>query len=318
MPSIRGLSKDEKAILKGVSVAVKNGEAVSVVGPSGAGKTTMIRLLSGEKGPDSGEAWLDGAPVGSFSTRGSLGLCPQEDCLYPNLTPRQHFEIYALVKGVPAADVEALVQAIATPIDLDQHLDTRSSKLSGGNKRKLGLASALFGLPPAIVADEVSTGVDPGARRGIWEVMAKCRHGSSMIWSTHSMEEAESTGDRVMIMSKGRILAMDTPQRLVQQLGRGLVIDMVISEPTGPNGAHARASSGAGSSSRRPRGSASEPSQAPAKPATDVELGGAGAVSQGPDGLEVQRDGGQAMERSVAAVMHAFQSGVRRLDPPRP
>ena len=104
--------------------------------------------------------------------------------------------------------------------------------MSGGNKRKLGLASALFGLPPAIVADEVSTGVDPGARRGIWGLIARCRQGSSMVWSTHSMEEAEATGDRVLIMAKGKTLALDTPQRLVQTLGRGLLVDVEVAEQT--------------------------------------------------------------------------------------
>jgi len=177
--------------------------------------------------------FLDGAPVGSGQCRGSLGYCPQSDSMYRSATVRDHFRLYAMIRGISDEDMEEALKAIASPIDLASHLDKKASDLSGGNKRKMGLASALFGLPPVIVADEVTTGIDPGARRAMWGLIAEARKGSSMLWSTHSMEEAEATGDRVCVMAKGRVLALGTPAELIRIHGGGIRVEVEVGNSNG-------------------------------------------------------------------------------------
>ena len=162
--------------------------------------------------------------------RSIMGVCPQHDVLYDQLTGREHLELFATLKGVPEADIPAMVEKVLAETLLTVAADIPSGSYSGGMRRRLSIGIALLGDPKIVFLDEPTTGMDPCTRREVWDMIEKCKKGRVILLTTHSMEEADILGDRVCVMSHGRIQALGTTLRMKNLHGSGFKMT-VMSEP---------------------------------------------------------------------------------------
>lgn len=153
------------------------GECFALLGISGAGKTTMFKMITGEIQPTEGQMSIVGnnvlTPTGLSEARKYIGYCPQFDCLYPQLTVREHLELYASLKGIHKEYRERIIQKLMVDMGILEYEHIYSMNLSGGNRRKLSVSMAIMGNPPIIFLDEPSTGVDPQAKRFMWNIISK-------------------------------------------------------------------------------------------------------------------------------------------------
>jgi len=196
--------------LNGLSFGLEYGECFALLGISGAGKTTCFKALTGAIVANSGEVSINGYDVtttlGFEQARKMIGYCPQFDAIFTGLTVKEHLEIYADLKGIKAKVKGELIQKAIRDMDLTDYINIRANNLSGGNKRKLSVAVAMLGNPPIVFLDEPSTGVDPQAKRFMWDIVSKIstlRKKSAVIITTHSMEEAEALCTKMGIMVDG-------------------------------------------------------------------------------------------------------------------
>lgn len=187
------------------------------------GKTTLISILVGLYEKSSGEAKLAGYDLGSQSeyVYRKIGVCPQFDILWEDLTVEEHLYFYARLKGISAADEASAVTESLNRVSLFDLRRRLSNALSGGEKRRLSIAIALVGNPSVVFLDEPTTGLDPEVRRLIWNIISKSKNGKSIILTTHSMEEAEALCGRIGIMAKGTLRCLANPTRLKQLYGSG-------------------------------------------------------------------------------------------------
>lgn len=216
-----------RRILDDWTMGLAKGEVVALLGPAGAGKTTAIRALVGDSATQRrmrGSVLVDGQARDLM--RGQIGYCPQEDALWPKQSVEVHLHVFAAVRGIPSDERAGLIRTLTQATGLHQHLGKTVSQLSGGNKRKLGLATAALGVPRAGVYDEPSTGVDPGARRSLWSIIRGAQPNCAQLVSTHSMDEASSLGTRVAIMAGGRLRTIGTPDELRDRFCRALYVDI--------------------------------------------------------------------------------------------
>jgi len=229
---VRDLHKrygDVRAV-DGVSFEVAAGEILGLLGPNGAGKTTTIEGILGLVVADSGEVTVLGMKHGSQSRqiKARLGAQLQTTGLSPRLSVRELVDLFAQLfpRALPADEVIALV-------GLEDKAKARSGALSGGQRQRLAVALALINDPDLVILDEPTTGLDPQARRQLWDVIRDLqRAGKSVLLTTHYMEEAEQLCDRVAVMDQGRIIALDTPQALINQHFRETAIEFVaVGEP---------------------------------------------------------------------------------------
>jgi ATP-binding cassette, subfamily A (ABC1), member 3 len=171
-----------------------------------------------------------------MKTIGSLiGYCPQFDALLENLTAREHLELYAAIKGIPASLRPKLIENKLQQLNLKQYENVLAGTYSGGNKRKLSVAIALLGNPPIILLDEPSSGMDPEARRFMWSIVSQIstqNKTSSVILTTHSMEEAEALSSKLAIMVEGKVKCIGPVQQLKSKYGKGFEIEVKIRLPT--------------------------------------------------------------------------------------
>ncbi|MGW2814792.1 ABC transporter ATP-binding protein [Streptomyces sp. NPDC001415] len=213
----------------GVSFAVEEGEIFGILGPNGAGKTTTVECIEGLRVPDAGTIRVAGHdPVADHDevTR-ILGAQLQESELQPKLTVRESLELYAAFYPNPAD-----WRPLAERLGLGEKLDTRFAKLSGGQKQRLFIALALIGNPRVVVLDELTTGLDPRARRDTWALIEDVRRsGVTVLLVTHFMEEAQRLCDRIAVIDKGRIAALDTPSGLIRRAAGSTVISFTPSAP---------------------------------------------------------------------------------------
>ncbi|MFI6051715.1 ABC transporter ATP-binding protein [Streptomyces violascens] len=213
----------------GVSFAVEEGEIFGILGPNGAGKTTTVECIEGLRVPDAGVIRVAGHdPVADHDevTR-ILGAQLQESELQPKLTVRESLELYAAFYPNPAD-----WRPLAERLGLGEKLNTRFAKLSGGQKQRLFIALALIGSPRVVVLDELTTGLDPRARRDTWALIEDVRRsGVTVLLVTHFMEEAQRLCDRVAVIDKGRIAALDTPSGLIRRAAGSTVISFTPSAP---------------------------------------------------------------------------------------
>jgi ABC-2 type transport system ATP-binding protein len=214
---VKNLAKryGETVAAKDVSFAVEAGEIFGILGPNGAGKTTTVECVSGLRTPDTGTITVLGSPAGSPALRTRIGVQLQESELQDKLTVREALELYSTFYPNPA-DWRKLVDDLG----LTPKLKTRYGKLSGGQKQRLSIALALLGNPEIAILDELTTGLDPQARRDTWDLISGIRdRGVTLLLVTHFMEEAERLCDRIAVIDKGEVVALDTPAGLVQRAG---------------------------------------------------------------------------------------------------
>lgn len=211
-------------------------------GPNGAGKTTLLETLSGLAIPQHGRALVGGVDIVRERRRalGLLGVCPQFDVVWPELTVADHLLLYARLKGVPLAQQRAAATLAATKVSLDgDAFLLKSRELSGGMRRRLSIAAALVGEPKVVILDEPTTGLDPDTRQKIWSIItAERRPNRAIILTTHSMEEADALCGRIGIMAAGKLRALGTPQRLKSTYGTGFKLEVTV-KPGGRNHAAA-------------------------------------------------------------------------------
>ena len=206
-------SYDQNPVVDGISFTVEAGEIFAILGPNGAGKTTTVESISGLRRPDSGRIEVLGLdPLRDVTAlRERLGVQLQESQLPDRIKVWEAMDLYASFYRAPT-DWRTLLE----PLGLDGKRDTKYSKLSGGQKQRLSVALALVGNPEVAILDELTTGLDPQARRDTWGVVEGLRQrGVTIVLVTHFMEEAERLADRVALIDSGRLVALDTPAGLV-------------------------------------------------------------------------------------------------------
>jgi ABC-2 type transport system ATP-binding protein len=215
--------------LDGVDLDIGEGEAFGLLGPNGAGKTTLVRLLSTLARPDSGTL-----TVGGFDTvaeagavRRLLGVVFQENNLDRDLTVRQNMAFHARLHRID--DVPGRVAAMIDRLGLGARADHPVDGLSGGMRRRLVIGRALLTRPRVLLLDEPTTGLDPGIRRDLWDLVGQIRaEGCTVVLTTHYVEEAERLCDRVGIITHGRMVAVGTPADLVARHGGPRLEDVVV------------------------------------------------------------------------------------------
>lgn len=231
---VEGLSKGYpgKSVLRDVSFTVGVGEIFGLVGPNGAGKTTTVECVTGLRRPDAGAVRVLGLDplTQRDEVRHVLGVQLQQSALPDKLRVAEAIELYAACHRAPIDSGPLL-----TRLGLDAHLRAPYAKLSGGLQQRLSIALALLGAPRVVILDELTTGLDPQARRDTWSLVEEIRDaGVTVLLVTHFMEEAERLCDRVAVLDGGRIVALDTPEALVDRVGRHQFVRFRPSTPLGP------------------------------------------------------------------------------------
>uniref|UniRef100_A0A4W6E3E1 ABC transporter domain-containing protein n=1 Tax=Lates calcarifer TaxID=8187 RepID=A0A4W6E3E1_LATCA len=202
-------------------------QCFGLLGINGAGKTTTFKMLTGDIPVSSGEAFLNGYSIRTEmrDVHQNLGYCPQFDAIDELLTGREHLEFYARLRGVPENEVTMVAEWGIQKLGLVKYFNKSAGTYSGGNKRKLSTAIALIGCPPVIFLDEPTTGMDPKARRFLWDcILSVIKEGRSVILTSHSMEECEALCTRMAIMVNGRFKCLGSIQHLKSRFGDGYTV----------------------------------------------------------------------------------------------
>jgi len=210
-------SYDHKVVVDRVSFAVEAGEIFAILGPNGAGKTTTVESIAGLRSPDSGRIKVFGfAPLADRAeVRARLGVQLQESSFHDRVTVREIVETFASFYPDPL-DTAGLLGRLG----VSDKADTLYSRLSGGQQQRVSIAVALVGRPRVVILDELTTGLDPQARRDTWGLVEELRDSDvTIVLVTHFMEEAERLADRLALIDAGRLVALDTPQGLVDSVG---------------------------------------------------------------------------------------------------
>lgn len=197
-----------------LTLSIRQGEIFSLLGVNGAGKTTALRMLCGLTHADSGEIRILGHPAGSAKAKSLLGLSPQETAVAENLTARENLTLAARIHGMSRTDAHRAADAMIDRLSLVLIADRRAGKLSGGWQRRLSIAMALIPDPAVLVLDEPTLGLDVLARRELWEVVRGLRGKTTVLLTTHYLEEAEALSDRIAVMSGGQLRALGTAGEL--------------------------------------------------------------------------------------------------------
>ncbi|OQS04045.1 ATP-binding Cassette (ABC) Superfamily [Thraustotheca clavata] len=223
----------DKVALQQLSLGIPKGECFGYLGINGAGKSTTLQILHGALEPTSGSVYINGHPLSTElqQARSGMGYCPQFDALHDLLTVEEELELYARLKGV--VDIKQAVNDKIEQFNLKSFRKKRTRGLSGGNKRKVSTAIALLGSPTLLLLDEPSTGMDPAARREMWDVIVGVlkEKTCSVILTTHSMEECQALCTRIGILVSGQLKCLGTAQHLKQKFGRGFTVDLKLKTP---------------------------------------------------------------------------------------
>ena len=224
----RFLGLDSPAV-ESLTMEIHGGSVTGLVGPDGAGKTTLMRMLAGLLKPDSGSISLMGLdPItDSLEVRANLGYMPQKFGLYEDLTVQENLDLYANLRGVVGEERQKTYQQLLTFTSLTNFTSRLAGKLSGGMKQKLGLACTLLGKPKVLLLDEPGVGVDPIARRELWQMVhSLADDGMLILWSTSYLDEAQQCKE-VLLLNKGKLLYSGKPELLTQKMeGRSFLLDV--------------------------------------------------------------------------------------------
>jgi len=225
------LGGGNKIAVQDLWLGIPQGQCFGYLGINGAGKTTTLKMLTADIIPTSGTAQLHGLDIlkQQNDVRRLLGYCPQFDALLPLLTAREHLALFARIKGVPEELIPDYCEHLILRLGLQEGIADKPTRgYSGGNKRKLCVGIALIGNPPVVFLDEPSTGMDPGSRRFMWDLIASTMKHRSVILTTHSMEECEALCGRIGIMVGGRLRCLGSTTRLKNVYGNGYQLDVNV------------------------------------------------------------------------------------------
>lgn len=216
--------------VSGLDLEVKEGEILGFLGPNGAGKTTTIRMMAGLLRPTAGTVEVLGKEVtpDAADARSLLGVTPQENVLYPELTARENLEYAAALFGVPRRERRARADALLARLGLAEKAKALARDLSGGMKRRLTLATSLVHDPPVIVLDEPEAGLDPQTRVAVREFIRSLKREKTVVLTSHNMDEVDRLADRVAIMDNGKLVALGTPAELKARIGEGDHLEITV------------------------------------------------------------------------------------------
>ncbi|MDC0770206.1 ABC transporter ATP-binding protein [Streptomyces sp. HD] len=227
--TVEGLRKwygDVKAV-DGVSFEVRDGEFYGILGPNGAGKTTTLEIIEGLREPDAGTVTV----LGESSWPRNKALLPrigvqlQSSAFFEKLTAREQIHTFASLYGVPRANADAMLEKVG----LTEKGGVRDDRLSGGQAQRLSIACALVHDPELVFLDEPTTGLDPQARRNLWDLLRDINaEGRTVVLTTHYMDEAETLCDRVAVMDHGKVLRVGPPRELIVELGVDSLEDVFL------------------------------------------------------------------------------------------
>jgi ABC-2 type transport system ATP-binding protein len=233
----------EVVALDALDLAVREGEFFGLLGPNGAGKTTTIGILTTRVQPTSGEARVDGANVATdpVAVRRRIGVVPQRPNPDRSLSTYENLLFHAAYHGVPKALATERARALLAQFEIGDKADRKIDELSGGQQQRLMIARALIHEPAVIFLDEPTVGLDPQARHALWEVLrALHRDGRTIVMTTHYMEEADQLCDRLAIVDRGKLLALDTPAALKAQAPGGTLVELTLDDDATDAAARAR------------------------------------------------------------------------------
>ncbi len=202
--------------VKGISFAVKHGEVFGILGPNGAGKTTTLEMIEGLRSITAGSVVLDGIDVqrDPYRVKERIGIQLQSSAFFPNLKLVELLHLFNDLYAESSDPMELLAE-----VGLTDKANAEVKELSGGQRQRFSIATTLVNNPVAVFLDEPTTGLDPQARRNLWDLIEQIKHkGTTVILTTHYMEEAQILCDRVAIMNEGKIVALDTPTNLIAKL----------------------------------------------------------------------------------------------------
>jgi len=237
LQKVYGWRKSAFWAVKGSWFSIEKDQLFCLLGPNGAGKTTTINCLTGVIPYSGGDALIYGeslkAAGGIDRMRSIMGVCPQFDVLWGELTGREHLEVFGHIKGLPPNTVKDEAASLLEKVKLTAAAKQTSGSYSGGMKRRLSVAISLLGDPKIVYLDEPTTGMDPISRRYVWDIIESAKAGRAIVLTTHSMEEADILGDRIGIMARGRLRAIGSSIRLKQKFGTGYEVAVSVSPSTG-------------------------------------------------------------------------------------
>ena len=214
--------------LKNVSLGVESNQIFGLLGPNGAGKSTIFNCMTSLIPKTTGSIQLKGQEINSTKLEifKDVAICPQFDCLWDNLTPIEHLYLFGRMKGLSGKELKESVEYFMSTMQLNFFKNTRAKRLSGGNKRKLCVANALIGGPDLQFFDEPSSGIDPIAKRFLWNTLSQSldRRNSSIILTTHTMAEAESLCHKIGILINGKFKCIGSNQQLKSKYGSGYTL----------------------------------------------------------------------------------------------
>jgi ABC-2 type transport system ATP-binding protein len=198
----------DRIALRGVTLTASRGELIAVIGPNGAGKTTLLSILAGVQRADSGTI---------SKSRGEVGWVPQQAALYGKLTVAENLRLFARLEG--REDPEATVDAMLEQTGLRERAGDQVSTLSGGNRQRVNIAIGLLSEPEVLLLDEPSTALDPRQRERLWDfILALAARGTTVLYSTHVVQEAERYGNQVIVLADGELLFTGSPRELERKV----------------------------------------------------------------------------------------------------
>lgn len=207
--------RGDKLVLPGISLEIERGAVTGLLGPSGTGKTTLIRAIVGVQIVESGEVTVLGEPAGSASLRARVAYVTQTPSVYRDITVRENLRYFASIIGAPHERIDEVIETVS----LGGHADQEVDNLSGGQGARVSLATALLGRPDVLVLDEPTVGLDPVLRADLWRTFGElAADGATLLISSHVMDEAVHC-DRLLLMREGDILAASSPGELLERTG---------------------------------------------------------------------------------------------------
>ncbi|XP_063062860.1 retinal-specific phospholipid-transporting ATPase ABCA4-like [Engraulis encrasicolus] len=233
---VKIFSGSSRPAVDGLTISFYEGQITAFLGHNGAGKTTTMSILTGLFPPTSGTALIYGKDIRTDmdTIRRSLGMCPQHNILFNNMTVAEHILFYSLLKGRPVPEAQEEMENMLEDLGMPHKRDEEAQNLSGGMQRKLSVAMAFVGGAKVVILDEPTSGVDPYSRRSIWDLLLKYREGRTVILSTHHMDEADLLSDRVAIISLGRLHCCGSPLFLKKRFSAGFYLTLVRRMKDGP------------------------------------------------------------------------------------